>query len=145
VIGLGCRRIRHAFRPACGVIQGTDGNFYGTTGEGGSRNAGTVYKLTPLGIETVLYSFTGGISDGLGPGGLVQGNDGNFYGTAQGDGASGYGIIFMVTPTGVERVLYSFTGGSDEGSPSGALIQGNDGSFYGTTQFSPAAGTVFSF
>src|ERR1700694_3229545 len=72
------------------LIQGSDGNFYGTTAIGGANNAGTVFKLTPEGVETILYSFTGG-SDGAGAQGLVQGSDGNFYGTTAGGGVNNSG------------------------------------------------------
>jgi uncharacterized repeat protein (TIGR03803 family) len=131
--------------PGAGLIQGTDGNFYGTTIVGGTSNNGTLFEVTPAGVETVLYSFAGG-SDGANPyGGLIQGTDGNFYGMTYIGGTSGHGTVFMVTPTGIETVLYSFAGGNDGASPFAALIQGADGDFYGTTQYGgPSnAGTVF--
>ena len=76
--------------PVAGLVQGSDGNFYGTTYGGGANNVGTVFKITPSGTLTTLYSFAG--SDGAIPdAGLVQGSDGNFYGTTSGGGADNVG------------------------------------------------------
>jgi uncharacterized repeat protein (TIGR03803 family) len=132
--------------PYAGLIQGSDGNFYGTTYFGGSNGFGTVFKVTPSGTETVLYSFAGG-SDGEHPyAGVIQGSDGNFYGTTYQGGASGYGTVFKVTPSGTETVLHSFAGGSSDGAnPEAGLTQGSDGNFYGNTYLGGAGnlGTVF--
>ena len=131
-----------AAAPADGVypevlIEASDGNFYGTTLGGGANNAGTVFKLTPEGVETILYSFAGG-SDGANGVGLVQANDGNFYGTTGAGGAHNAGTVFKLTPGGVETILYSFAGtpyaGPDGFGPVGQLAQGSDGNFYGVTQ-----------
>jgi len=135
-----------------GLIQGADGNFYGTTS--GVSNPGTVFKITPNGMLTTLYSFCSqsGCSDGGGPGALVQGTDGNFYGITNGGGATDYGTVFKITPGGMLTTLYSFC--SQSGCPDGsgaysALVQGTDGNFYGTTYFGPAGnscdtcGTLF--
>jgi uncharacterized repeat protein (TIGR03803 family) len=133
--------------PEGGLVQGTDGNFYGTTSSGGAHSHGTVFKITPAGLETVLHSFAGG-SDGQRPtAGLVQGTDGNFYGTTYFGGADNEGTVFKITPAGVETVLYSFAGGSDGKYPDAGLVQGTDGNFYGTTGNGGAhsAGTVFKF
>ena len=112
-------------------MQGSDGNFYGTTSLGGNGN-GTVYQITPAGVLTTLYSFSA--TDGSDPvAGLVQGSDGNFYGTTAEGGASDYGTVFRITSTGALTTLYSFGGGNDGGSPEAALAQGGDGNFYGTT------------
>src|SRR5579859_5074022 len=90
-------------QPYANVIQGSDGNFYGTTASGGTSGKGTVFKVTPAGVETVLYSFTGGTTDGVSPrAALIQGSDGNFYGTTSGGGTSNTGTVFKVTPAGVE-------------------------------------------
>jgi uncharacterized repeat protein (TIGR03803 family) len=121
--------------PYGGVTQGSDGNFYGTTYQGGRSGYGTVFKLTPSGTETVLYTFAGGSSDGAYPeAGLIQGSDGNFYGTTYQGGASGLGIVFQLTPSGTETILHSFAGGSSDGANPGAnLVQGSDGNLYGST------------
>jgi uncharacterized repeat protein (TIGR03803 family) len=132
--------------PYAGLIQGSDGNFYGTTYFGGSSAFGAVFKVTPSGTETVLYSFAGG-SDGEHPyAGVIQGSDGNFYGTTYQGGASGHGTVFKITPSGTETVLYSFAGGSSDGAnPEAGVIQGSDGNFYGATYLGGASGlgTVF--
>jgi uncharacterized repeat protein (TIGR03803 family) len=140
--------------PAAGLIQGTDGNFYGTTELGGSHcngagvACGTFFKLTPAGVETVLYNFGATGTDGNSPeAGLIEGTDGNFYGTTTLGGSHGLGTVFKITPAGVETVLYSFGATStDAAEPVAGLILGTDGNFYGTTQAGGAhqgLGTVF--
>jgi len=131
------------------LIQGADGNFYGTTGGGGANDFGAVYKLTPEGTVTILFSFAGGPADGKYTlAGLVQGTDGNFYGTTFDGGANNRGVVFRLTPTGVETVLYSFgaAGSGDAIGLATALIEGSDGNFYGTSLDGGASnqGTVFS-
>jgi uncharacterized repeat protein (TIGR03803 family) len=122
--------------PYAGLVQATDGNFYGTTQNGGTDGDGTVFKITPSGTLTTLHSFGG--SDGANPyGGLVQGTDGNFYGTTFNGGnlsceaPYGCGTVFRITPSGTLTTLYSF--GTNSNSPAAGLIQAADGSFYGTT------------
>jgi uncharacterized repeat protein (TIGR03803 family) len=117
--------------PYASPIQGTDGNWYGTTNSGGTGGYGTIYKLTAAGVYTVLYSFE--YTHGAAPQDpLVLGSDGNFYGTTFSGGANGYGELFRITPAGVLTVLYSFDN-THGAHPSGPLIQGTDGNFYGTT------------
>ncbi len=134
-----------------GVVQGSDGNFYGTTLEGGANNEGTVYKITPSGALTTLYSFCAQseCTDGLHPeAGLLQGSDGNFYGTTDGGGASNEGTVFKITPSGARTTLYSFCGQSgcpDGDGPAGVLIQASDGNFYGTTYYGGANGGGTAF
>jgi uncharacterized repeat protein (TIGR03803 family) len=139
--------------PSAGLVQATNGDFYGTTAGGGAcSTCGTVFKITPSGTLTTLYSFCSqsGCMDGESPfAGLVEGTDGDFYGTTQEGGAAGYGTIFKITPSGTLTSLYSFCvqpGCPDGASPSAALVQGTDGNFYGTTAHggSSTAGTVFS-
>jgi uncharacterized repeat protein (TIGR03803 family) len=92
-----------------GVIQGADGSFYGVTAYGGATGNGTIFKITPTGTETVLYSFVNGLGDGFNPSGnLIQATNGSFYGTAPSGGAYGDGVIFEIAPSGQESVLYSF-------------------------------------
>ena len=130
--------------PISGVIVGTDGNLYGVTYEGGANDYGTVFRLTLSGSLTTLYSFCNltGCTDGRNPyGGLVEGSDGNLYGTTAAGGTSeggtGAGTIFKITSAGLLKTLYTFCpqGGlcSDGASPQAALTEGADGSFYGST------------
>jgi uncharacterized repeat protein (TIGR03803 family) len=134
--------------PECQLLQGSDGNFYGVTFRGGANNQGTVFKVTPAGVETVLWTFGSG-TDGQQPiGGLVEGSDGNFYGTTSAGGTTGSGTVFKITPAGVETVLYSFGSSAADGyEPQAALTKGSDGNFYGTTlnggANAPGYGTVF--
>ncbi len=127
--------------PVAGLVQGSDGNFYGTTGHGGtgtncSSGCGTVFRMSPSGSCTSLYSFVGS-PDGANPfGGLVQGRDGNFYGTTYWGGTHGLGSVFRISPTGSYTNLHSFAGlPSDGEKPFAGLVQGSDGNFYGTTIF----------
>jgi uncharacterized repeat protein (TIGR03803 family) len=129
------------------VIQGTDGNFYGTT-SGVSGSSSTVFKITPAGDYTLLYTFGSAPNDGYGPHGLVQGADGNFYGLTGAGGTANLGTVYKITPTGQETILHSFGDGSvqnDGVNPSACLIKGSDGNFYGTTIIGGSAnlGTVF--
>jgi uncharacterized repeat protein (TIGR03803 family) len=118
--------------PAAALFQANDGNFYGTTIAGGSSLSGTVFRLTPSGALTSLYSFSGGV-DGAAPlAPLIQDSQGNLYGTTYLGGTSGSGTVFKITKTGIFSSLYSFTGGPDGGSPQG-LTLGDDGNLYGVT------------
>jgi uncharacterized repeat protein (TIGR03803 family) len=119
--------------PLTSLVQGGDGNFYGTTSQGGAgAGNGTVFQITPNGALATLYSFNGD-TDGDSPSGLLAGTDGNFYATTADGGTNGDGAIFKLTPGGMLTNLYSFTNGADGGSPSTSLVQGGDGSFFGTT------------
>jgi uncharacterized repeat protein (TIGR03803 family) len=132
--------------PSSGLVQGSDGYFYGTTQQGGTNNAGTVFKISTDGALTSLYSFTGGNDGGWPYAGLVQGSDGNFYGTTlHGNSSNNAGTVFKISTSGVLTTLYTFTG-NDGAFPQGGLVQGTDGYFYGTTQqggTNGAYGTVF--
>jgi uncharacterized repeat protein (TIGR03803 family) len=132
--------------PSAVLVQGSDGNFYGTTEDGGTNGgAGTVFKMTPSGTLTTLYSFSGGNDGSVPIAGVVQGVDGNFYGTTYEGGTHGFGTVFRVTGSGALTTLYSFTGGSDGENPWGGLVQASDGNLYGTTQSGGTYGfgTVF--
>jgi uncharacterized repeat protein (TIGR03803 family) len=95
------------------LIQGNDGDFYGTTFNGGPSNDGTLFKMSTSGDVTMLYSFSG--SDGAGPyGGLIQASDGNFYGTTEKGGPTGDGTVFRMTPSGAVTTLHFFVG--DDGA-----------------------------
>jgi uncharacterized repeat protein (TIGR03803 family) len=122
--------------PYAGLVQGSDGNFYGTTSQGGTiGDNGTVFRISPSGSYTSLYSFAGYPTDGAAPyAGLVQGSDGNFYGTTSQGGTSGHGTVFRISPSGSYTSLYSFAGYPTDGDyPDAGLVQGSDGNFYGTT------------
>ena len=117
--------------PSGGLIQGSDGNFYGTTSSGGAAGFGAIFKLNAAGTLTTLHSFNS--SNGASPfGRLIEGSDGHFYGTTQSGGAAGLGTIFKMDSAGTLTTLHSFNGG-DGAYPRTGLIQGSDGSFYGTT------------
>jgi uncharacterized protein (TIGR03437 family) len=127
------------------LLQASDGNFYGTAESGGAHSGGAVFKITPSGNLTTLYSFSG-TDVGVSPtGGLIQASDGNFYGTtAGGTNVGGVGTIFKVTPAGTVTFLHRFNG-NDGSAPEGGLVQGSDGSLYGTTSQGGASsqGTIF--
>jgi uncharacterized repeat protein (TIGR03803 family) len=115
------------------LIMDTQGNFYGVTSEGGTFNSGTVFKVTSAGDETVLYNFANSPNDGADPGGnLLLDAQGNLYG-ATSEGGAGYGIVFKLTPAGVETVLHSFTNGADGSFPSAPLAMDAQGNLYGST------------
>jgi uncharacterized repeat protein (TIGR03803 family) len=132
--------------PVGSLSVGSTGNGYGTTSDGGSANNGTVYKISAGGQETVLYSFQGG-TDGSNPvGSLITDSAGNLYGTTSEGGSTNNGTVYKITPSGQETVLYSFQGGTTDGSnPVASLIKGKDGNFYGTTSEGGSTnnGTVF--
>src|ERR1017187_5954344 len=151
--------------PNAGLIQATNGDFYGTTWQGGANGgawgdgAGTVFKITPSGKLTTLYSFCSqsGCTDGENPyyGALVQATNGDLYGTTWQGGASGgawgngAGTVFKISPSGKLTTLYSFcsqSGCTDGENPFAGLVQDTNGKFYGTTNRGGAngAGTVFS-
>ena len=126
--------------PYARLVQASDGNFYGTTFERGANGYGTVFKITPSGTLTTLYSFCSqtNCADGQYPyAGLVQANDGNFYGsTSEGGGPGQDGTVFKITPAGGLTTLYDFcsqTNCVDGTDPQAPLVQANDGTLYGTT------------
>ena len=113
------------------LVRGVDGNFYGPTSGGGAQSRGTVFKMTPSGTITTLYSFCSqsNCTDGGDPdAGLALGSDGNFYGATTAYGA-GHGTIFKITPGGAFTLLHRFTGSGDGDSPDGTLLLAGDGNF----------------
>lgn len=128
-----------------------DGDFYGTTLQGGATGSGTIYRMTPSGTLTTLYSFCtqGNCLDGALPSSaLVHAAGGAFFGATSAGGANGRGTIFKLTPAGALTTLHNFCADStcpDGNDPQGALIQAASGDLYGTTVFGGASGhgTVF--
>jgi uncharacterized repeat protein (TIGR03803 family)/YD repeat-containing protein len=116
--------------PFAGLLQASDGNFYGTNYRGGTTDQGNIFRVAPDGTLTVLHSFNG--TDGLKPNELIQAQDGNFYGTTKEGGTYGNGTIFRVTPNGTLTTLYSFNG-IDGNGPRAGLTQASDDALYGTT------------
>ena len=135
-----------------GLIQGSDGNFYGTTATGGGNGAGCVYQVTPQGVVTILHKFGDGTvpNDGAMPtAGLIEASDGNFYGTTSRGGSASMGTVYSITSTGTVTILHSFGDGSvahDGATPHSSLVQGADHNLYGTTSQGGSAGngTIFS-
>jgi len=136
------------------LIEGADGNFYGTTALGGTAagyGCGTIFKITPAEVLTTLHSFT--CTDGSSPNGIVQGTDGNLYGTTYGGGKyssyycsnEGCGTVFKATTSGVFTSLHSFQL-TDGALPYKPPVQASDGTFYDTTWEGPNGGdgTIFS-
>ncbi len=132
--------------PESTLVLDRDGNLYGTASGGGAHNDGTVFKVTPQGAETVLWSFSAA-TDGQAPAaGLTLGSDGNYYGTTFKGGAHGSGTAFKITPAGALTVLHAFGSSPSDGvSVYAGLTLGRDGNFYGTTvnSVSNSGGTVF--
>jgi uncharacterized repeat protein (TIGR03803 family) len=122
------------------LVQATDGYFYGTATHGGAFNQGTVFKVSPSGVVTSIYSFCAlpSCADGLQPNGpLVLGADGNLYGTTAGGGTQSKGTFFKIGYNGTLTTLYNFcslTACTDGAFPSGTVVLGSDGNFYGTTE-----------
>jgi len=130
-----------------GLVQGADGNFYGTTPDGGVNLSGSVFKITPSGTLSTIYSFCVNdypyCTDGAVPlAGLIEGTDGNLYGAARAGGlnggpnSAGGGTVFRITPAGAFTTLYEFCSQAncaDGSAPETALIEASDESFYGTT------------
>ena len=124
--------------PGAALIHDAQGNLYGTTSTGGSNQmcpqeggCGTVFKLDPRGILTVLYSFLGGTDGWDVQNGVVRDSEGNLYGTTLGGGTSSFGTIFEITHAGAEKILYSFAGAPDGADPSQIVL--DNSTLYGTT------------
>ena len=133
------------FTPRGGLVNGSDGNLYGTTAGGGPSGAhGTVFKMTTAGEVTTLHTFVG--TDGDTPVDvLVHASDGNFYGTTAAGGTHSVGTVFRISSSGTFASLYSFDTSTGGYSPAAGLVQAADGNLYGTTQFGGdnSLGTVF--
>jgi len=155
----GTETVRHSFAashtdghyPYAGLLMDTTGNLYATAQSGGAKGLGTVFKLTPNGTETLLYSFCvlAACADGYHPrAGLIMDTKGNLYGTAFDGGAYDAGAVFELSPSGTETVLHSFCqqpGCPDGYYPQAGLVMDTNGNLYGTTLYNGAygGGTVF--
>jgi len=139
--------------PWAGLIQASDGNFYGTT-LGGGYGGGTVYQLTPAGVRTTIFSFDSNSSDSNGNqpnGSLIEGPDGNLYGTTSRGaaasnsscGSNGCGTVFKVSFAGALTTIYTFQDGADGAQPLAGLTLGTNGNLYGTTSAAITSGTIF--
>jgi len=132
--------VLHTFTPEDGVdgnapstrlLLASDGNFYGTTWNGGTNDAGTVFRISPTGQYAVMHAF-GGAGEGSNPNApLIQAGDGRLYGTTSWESRFGAGTVFSITLDGVATVLHTFDG--SDGFYAAGLIQARDGNFYGTT------------
>jgi len=134
---MGCK---DGYAPEAALVEGLDGNFYGTTANGGDESCnppygcGTVFKLTPGGTLTGLHTFES--SDGMFPSALVQLKNGNLYGTTPEGGLNNHGTIFEISPAGNLKTIYNFciqTNCADGAAPVSGLIEATDGNLYGTT------------
>jgi uncharacterized repeat protein (TIGR03803 family) len=125
--------------PHSNLVQGANGNLYGTTSSDSGSGYGTVFEITPGGVLTTLYSFCSlpNCADGSNPvTGLTKGSNGNFYGVAGNGGAYNAGTVFEITPSGTLTTLYSFCSQAncvDGSGPVAALLQASDGNLYGST------------
>jgi uncharacterized repeat protein (TIGR03803 family) len=128
--------------PSGGLVMDKKGNLYGTTSFGGAYSNGTVFELTPSGNETILYSFAANGTDGFNPAStLILDTEGNLYGTTYFGGASNYGTVFKVTPSGNETILHIFeANGTDGIYPTAGLVSDKKGNLYGTTNTGGAYG-----
>lgn len=142
------------FGPGGAIISDGNGNFYGTTPDGGTGGVGVVYEISPVRgggwKETVLHPFTGGNDGSVGSlGSLLLAKDGNIYGVSELGGAFGAGTVFQLSPgqggTWNFTTVYAFKGTPDAAFPYGGLIADGNGNLYGTTYFGGkmGAGTIF--
>jgi len=124
--------------PDGGLTLGTDGNYYGTTSGGGSKNVGTIFKVTKSGALTTLFSFTGGTEGGNPFFPPVEAQNGNYYGAAPAVYAGDYGALYKISSSGTVTTFvdFNYTNGNSPNNPT----QGTDGSFYGSTRGGGSAG-----
>ncbi len=137
--------------PFANLALGSDGNYYGTTSTGGANGSGTVFKMTPAGALTTIYTFSskyGGAngaaanSDGANPNaGLVIASNGLLYGTTSSGGTAGEGTVFSLTTAGALTTLYNFDGGTDGSYPKAPLVADAGGNLFGTTEYGGLNGT----
>lgn len=123
--------------PTGGLIEDKAGNFYGTTSQGGTSNAGVLFKINAQGKYSVLHTFTGATNDGKYPTytSLLKDSAGNLYGVTEEGGSAGGGVLYKFSKkTGTLTILHSFTGGTTDGcNVLGTPFIDTNGNFYGTT------------
>lgn len=120
--------------PRAGLTLGADGNFYGTTYQGGTKGHGTVFRITPDGTLTVLHHFAGPPHDGSGPLGTATPlADGSIVGTTERGGTSNYGVTWRIDPQGNYEVLHPFTGAIADGAQGYATLTELNGYLYGVS------------
>jgi uncharacterized repeat protein (TIGR03803 family) len=126
--------------PNAAFISDDAGYLYSTTIAGGASDWGTVFRMSPNGTVTILYSFAGSSDGGSPDATLANDRKGNLYGTTIAGGTNGNGTVFKLKPDGKETVLYSFGTGSDGAEPFAGVVRDNAGSLYGTTFAGGTAG-----
>jgi uncharacterized repeat protein (TIGR03803 family) len=147
----GVETVLHSFtsaegnEPLSGLVRDGAGNIFGTTYFGGPSDQGGVFKLTPQGVCTFLHYFIGTIDGAYPYAGLTRDASGNLYGITYSGGSMNKGIVFKVTPNGIETILHNFGGGTDGINPYSNLIRDAQGNLYGTTARGGTAhsGTIF--
>src|SRR5579871_640707 len=132
------------------LVQGEDGNLYGVASSGGANGSGTLFKITPSGVFSTVYTFSaldssGDNPDGAAPRSLIQGADGNLYGVATLGGTHGSCCVFKVTLQGSLTNLHSFAADGSDGDAPIAILQGIDGKYYGLTAAGGANGSGTAF
>src|SRR4030088_2903560 len=133
--------VTDACAPEDNIVQGRDGNMYGVGVSCGTLGGGAVYKISPTGVESVVFNFPSGWSSCFS--GLTLGSDGNFYGTCF-TTPTGNGSIFQLTPAGVFTDKHDFTNVNGDTEPLYAPIQATDGNYYGVTGYDPfTCGNVY--
>jgi uncharacterized repeat protein (TIGR03803 family) len=139
-----CKGCEEGIYPVAGLVQATNGDFYGTTGSGGTHREGALFEITPSGTPTLLYDFCP--QSGCKPGFyseavLIQAANGDLYGTTDYGGPNNGGAVFKVSPSGKVSAVYDFCSLSecaDGAQPRAGVVQAGNGDFNGTTYYGGA-------
>jgi uncharacterized repeat protein (TIGR03803 family) len=119
--------------PASGVTMDASGDLYGTTSLGGAAAQGVIYEINVAGQETVLHSFTGAQDGSYPSSGVVLDTADNLYGTTFDGGSGANGVVYMLSASGQQTILYNFTGGTDGANPTG-VIRNSAGDLFGSAE-----------